>query len=118
MSAEAKQGVIEVAGKHGGEYLRMLGGGSEVGLGAILVAWPLARHGLPVPLAIGLTVLAGVVIGLVVSLLIVRARIGSFIATLGMSSVLLAVIDWPITNWSSWWTPGSLPPTPCARQQR
>lgn len=68
--------------------------GSEVGLGAILVAWLLARHGLPAPLAIGLTMLAGAAIGLVVSLLIVRARIGSFIATLGMSSVLLAVIDW------------------------
>jgi ABC-type sugar transport system ATPase subunit/ribose/xylose/arabinose/galactoside ABC-type transport system permease subunit len=68
--------------------------GSEVGLGAVLVAWLLARPGLPVPLAIGLTVLAGAAIGLVVSLLIVRARIGSFIATLGLSSVLLAVIDW------------------------
>jgi ABC-type sugar transport system ATPase subunit/ribose/xylose/arabinose/galactoside ABC-type transport system permease subunit len=68
--------------------------GSEVGMGAILVAWLLARHGLPVPVAIGLTVLAGAAIGLVISLLIVRARIGSFIATLGMSSVLLAVIDW------------------------
>ncbi len=68
--------------------------GSEVGMGAILVAWLLARHGLPIPLAIGLTIVAGIAIGVATSLLIVRARIGSFIATLGMSSVLLAVIDW------------------------
>jgi ribose transport system permease protein len=68
--------------------------GSEVGMGAILVAWLLARHGLPIPLAIAVTVAAGAAIGVVIALLIVRARIGSFIATLGMSSVLLALIDW------------------------
>jgi ribose transport system permease protein len=68
--------------------------GSEVGMAAILVAWLLARHGLPVPLAIGLTLVAGIAIGVAISLLIVRAHIGSFIATLGMSSVLLAIIDW------------------------
>lgn len=68
--------------------------GSEVGMGAILVAWLLADHGLPAPVAIALTLLAGAAIGGVMTLLIVRARIGSFIATLGMSSVLLAVIDW------------------------
>jgi ribose transport system permease protein len=68
--------------------------GAEVGMGAILVAWLLADHGLPIPLAIGLTILAGATIGVTISLLIVRARIGSFIATLGMSSILLALIAW------------------------
>jgi ribose transport system permease protein len=38
--------------------------------------------------------MAGVCIGLVSSWLIVKARIDSFIATLGVSSVLLAVISW------------------------
>jgi ribose transport system permease protein len=68
--------------------------GSEVGLGAILVAWLLANQGLPVPVAIVTSLLAGAAVGLVVTALIVRARIGSFIATLAMSSILLAVIDW------------------------
>lgn len=68
--------------------------GTEVGMGAILVAWLLADHGLPIAVSMGLTLLGGVVIGVVIGLLIVKARIGSFIATLGMSSILLAVIAW------------------------
>ncbi|HEV2637062.1 MAG TPA: ABC transporter permease [Actinocrinis sp.] len=68
--------------------------GSEVGLGAIVVAWLLADRHLNPALAIALTLVVGAAIGLVITQLIVRARIGSFIATLGMSSVLLAVIDW------------------------
>jgi ribose transport system permease protein len=68
--------------------------GTEVGMGAILVAWLLADHGLPIAVSIGLTLLGGVAIGVVIGLLIVKARIGSFIATLGMSSILLAVIAW------------------------
>jgi ribose transport system ATP-binding protein len=68
--------------------------GSEVGLGAILVAWLLVDGHCSVAVAIGLTLLAGVAVGFVHWLLIVRGRIPSFIATLGMSSVLLAVIDW------------------------
>ncbi len=68
--------------------------GTEVGMGAILVAWFLADEGLPIPVAIALTLLVGVAIGVTIGLLIVRARIGSFIATLGMSSILLGVIAW------------------------
>ncbi len=68
--------------------------GSEVGIGAIFVAWLLAHHGLPIPVAVVLTLLVGAMIGVVISQLIVRARIGSFIATLGMSSVLLAITNW------------------------
>jgi ribose transport system permease protein len=67
--------------------------GAEVGFGAILVAW-LINRGAGVPEAILITMAAGVVVGIVNGLLIVRARIDSFIATLGMSSVLLAVIQW------------------------
>ncbi len=68
--------------------------GSEVGLGAILVAWLLANEHVSIPIAILLTLLAGVVVGVMTWFLVVRARIPSFIATLGMSSVLLAAIEW------------------------
>ena len=56
-----------------------------------LVARPRTRL---VPEAIVLTVLAGALVGAINWLLIVRARIPSFIATLGMSSMLLAMITW------------------------
>lgn len=68
--------------------------GAELGFGSIAVAWLLVEQDVPVVPAIALTLLAGALIGLVNGLLIVRARIDSFIATLGMSSVLLAVIAW------------------------
>ncbi|HUA05545.1 MAG TPA: ABC transporter permease [Solirubrobacteraceae bacterium] len=68
--------------------------GAEVGLGAILVAWLLVDEHASIPVAIVLTLLAGVVVGGANSVLITRARIPSFIATLGVSSVLLALIQW------------------------
>ena len=68
--------------------------GSTLGFGAIFVAWLLAGHGVPIVPAVLLSVLAGALIGLVNGLLVVKARIDSFIATLGMSSVLLALISW------------------------
>lgn len=68
--------------------------GSEVGLGAIVVAWLLSHQHLPIPVAVLVSLLGGAAVGVAVTLLVVRARIGSFIATLAMSSVLLAVIDW------------------------
>jgi ribose transport system permease protein len=68
--------------------------GTELGVGAIMVAWFLADKGLGLVPAIILTILAGCVIGLASGLLIVKARVDSFIATLGISSVLLAMISW------------------------
>lgn len=68
--------------------------GTELGLGVVFVAWLLVDKGLPIVPAIILTILAGVLVGAVNGLLIVRARIDSFIATLGISSVLLAMIAW------------------------
>jgi ribose transport system permease protein len=68
--------------------------GAELGMGSILVAWLLVNHGVALVPAILLTVLAGGLIGLGNGLLVVRARIDSFIATLGVSSVLLALIAW------------------------
>ncbi|HEY6762142.1 MAG TPA: ABC transporter permease [Baekduia sp.] len=68
--------------------------GAELGFGAILVAWLLAKQDVPVVPAIAGTVAVGCAIGAISGLLITRARIDSFIATLGMSSVLLAGISW------------------------
>jgi ribose transport system permease protein len=68
--------------------------GTEVGLGGILVAWLLSSQGLSAPPAIALTILAGALIGLGSGLLITKARITTFIATLGVSSILAAMITW------------------------
>lgn len=68
--------------------------GAEVGMASILVAWLLAKVGVPIVPAIAITVLAGALIGAVSGLLVVRVRIDSFIATLGVSSILLAMISW------------------------
>jgi ribose transport system permease protein len=68
--------------------------GAEAGFGGIVVAWLLARHGMPIPLAITLALLAGAVIGVVIATLIVRAHIMSLIVTLAVSSILIALINW------------------------
>jgi ribose transport system permease protein len=68
--------------------------GAELGFGSIMVAWFLADHGIPVVPAIVLTLAAGALVGLANGLLVVKVRIDSFIATLGMSSILLALIAW------------------------
>ena len=68
--------------------------GTEVGMAAILSAWLLDKQGTGVGTTVLLTLAAGCAIGAVSGALIVRARIDSFIATLGMSSVLLALIAW------------------------
>jgi ribose transport system permease protein len=68
--------------------------GAEVGFGSILVAWLLEKIGVPLALAIVLTLAAGASIGVISAVLVVRAHIDSFIATLGVSSILLAMISW------------------------
>jgi ribose transport system permease protein len=68
--------------------------GAELGFGSILVAWFLVKHGVAPAPAIVLTLIAGGLVGLANGLLVVKARIDSFIATLGMSSILLAMIAW------------------------
>ena len=68
--------------------------GAALGFGSILVAWLLAKRSVPIVPAVVLTILGGAVVGLLNGLLVVKARIDSFIATLGMSSILLAMIAW------------------------
>jgi ribose transport system permease protein len=68
--------------------------GTELGFGAIFVAWLLVDKGIGLVPSIVLTLLAGAAIGLFNGWLVTKVRIDSFIATLGMSSVLLALIAW------------------------
>lgn len=68
--------------------------GAELGFGAILAAWLVSELEMAAIPAIVLTVIAGGVVGVLNGVLVIRFRIESFIATLGMSSVLLAVIAW------------------------
>ena len=68
--------------------------GTELGLGAIFIAWLLVDKGVPLVPAFILTIIAGALIGLANGLLVTKVKIDSFIATLGMSSVLLALIAW------------------------
>jgi ribose transport system permease protein len=67
--------------------------GTEVGVGAVVVAWLITNKSIGVPLALVLALVAGAAIGVIIAALIVKARIGSFIVTLAMSSILLALID-------------------------
>ena len=68
--------------------------GAEVGLGSILIAWLLVDKGFGVPEAIVVSLVAGAAVGTLSWLMITRARIPGFIATLGVSSVLAAVTAW------------------------
>jgi ribose transport system permease protein len=68
--------------------------GATLGFGSILVAWLLAKRGVPIVPAVALSILGGVAVGVLNGLFVVKARIDSFIATLGMSSILLAMIAW------------------------
>ena len=68
--------------------------GAQLGLGAILVAWLLSVQDLGLAGSLAATLAVGAAVGLVNGLLITRAKISSFITTLGTSSVLLAGISW------------------------
>jgi ABC-type sugar transport system ATPase subunit/ribose/xylose/arabinose/galactoside ABC-type transport system permease subunit len=67
--------------------------GAEVGLGSILVARLLVGH-VPIAAAVMLSLLAGAAVGVFSWLMITRARIPSFIATLAVSSLLAAATAW------------------------
>lgn len=66
--------------------------GHQVGAAGIIVGALLSKAGMSAPTAIALALVAGLTIGLLCGLLIVRARIDSFIATLGVSSLLAALV--------------------------
>lgn len=66
--------------------------GVQVATASIMVGWLLVPLGLPLAVAIPVTVLASALIGLLTGVVIVRFRIDSFIATMGVSSLLTAFI--------------------------
>lgn len=68
--------------------------GAEVGFAGILVAVMQVKLDIPFVVAIPLTICAGLLIGLVSGLIITKVRIDSFVATLGLSSILLAGLAW------------------------
>ncbi|MDX6397534.1 MAG: ribose transport system permease protein [Gaiellaceae bacterium] len=68
--------------------------GFTLGLASIMVAWLVGVHGVGVPTAIAVSLLAGAAAGAANGLLINQFRIDSFIATLGMGSILQAMIRW------------------------
>jgi ribose transport system permease protein len=72
--------------------------GATLGFGSIFIAWLLAKRGVPMVPAIAISILGGAAVGLLNGLFVVKARIDSFIATLGMSSILLAMIAWISTS--------------------
>lgn len=71
--------------------------GAMLGLSVVLVT-KMQSMGVDFRLAIVLTLAIGAVVGAVNSFLIIFFRVNSFIATLGMSSVLLAMVYWVSGN--------------------
>jgi len=85
LSAISFVGIIAV-----GQTLLLVAGefdlsvGSVAGLSAIVSAWLMTKGNLPVPLGILGGLVTGALVGFVNGVLVVRARIPAFIATLGM----------------------------------
>ena len=65
--------------------------GSNLGLAAVLCAWLTVKQGMNPALAVILTLVVGIGIGALNALLVVYVGIDSFIVTLGVSSILLAL---------------------------
>ena len=66
--------------------------GAQVGVASMMVGWLLMQVGLPIPVSIILTLLFASAVGLITGYIIVRFRIDSFIATMGVSSLLAATV--------------------------
>jgi len=64
-----------------------------LGLSVCIVMW-MQANGYPWPLGIVVSLIVGVLVGLVNSFVVVKLRVDSFIATLGMSSILVAAAYW------------------------
>jgi ribose transport system permease protein len=70
----------------------------SMGLALVLAGTLMADTGLPVPVAILATLVAGLVIGMINAIAVVKVGINSFIATLGTGSILLAAQEWLSDN--------------------
>jgi ribose transport system permease protein len=65
---------------------------------AVTVSWGLVEAGWSVPVAIAAALVVGIIVGNINGFLVVKIRIDSFIATLGMGSVLTAYAVWRSNN--------------------
>ena len=68
--------------------------GSTIGFAGVFAGWSLNTLGLPPVGAIALTLCAGLAIGLVNSLVVVRMRVDSFIGTLATGAIIAALTLW------------------------
>jgi ribose transport system permease protein len=64
--------------------------GNAMGLCNVIVAWLLVNQGVPIGIAIVLTIAAGVVLGLINAIVVIGWNIDSFIATLATGSLMAA----------------------------
>ena len=69
-----------------------------VSASAVMVSWGLVEAEWSVPVAILAALLVGLIVGNLNGFLVVKIRIDSFIATLGMSSILTAFAVWRSNN--------------------
>ena len=72
--------------------------GAAISTGAVLSGWMLVEQQWPLPVALVGALAAGFLIGALNGFLVVKIRIDSFIATLGMGSVLTAFTVWLSKN--------------------
>ncbi len=68
--------------------------GAQVGFCAILSAYLLSKLQLPIALQLPAVIVVGALIGLITGLVITKLKVEPIIATLGMSSILLAGMAW------------------------
>jgi ribose transport system permease protein len=68
--------------------------GAMMGFAIVFMAWCESRLGWDVGLSLLATVLSAIVVGTVNAIVVTRFRVSSFIATLGMQSILLALMFW------------------------
>lgn len=66
--------------------------GAQMGLSALLLPGLTANGAIPIPIAIVLCVVATSLVGLVNGLLVARAKVNSFIATIGIAALIGAVV--------------------------
>jgi len=74
--------------------------GATISASAVTVSWAIVKRGYSIPVGIALALLVGLAIGVVNGFLVVKVKIDSFIATLGMSSILTAFGIWLSKNQS------------------
>jgi ribose transport system permease protein len=70
---------------------------NNLGLAGVICGWLMFNDHLSPPLAIAIALLAGLLVGAVNAFFIVKVGVSSIVATLAMSSILLAINEW-LTN--------------------